>query len=272
MVNSELISQVKSLKLLALRFIFVALAYILTAQLGLIGPYKESIATLLWLPSGVAVGAIMRWGSVAIPAVFIATVYVEQSLGMSLITSLSIACGNTLAPVCTAYLLKKLQFNHQLITQRDIFLLISAAMLGMLISSTGGVLSLHLNVLANTHDMVRVWFIWWVGDVIGVLLALPLVLNLNKTKLLANTQKTIQLIFWLIVFACCEYLIVNLIHDLNKQFMLTAFLILPVLIWASMMFGIVGGSLVVISLCVTAVWLTAQGYGTFYSMDVGEGL
>lgn len=272
MVNSELISQVKSLKLLALRFIFVALAYILTAQLGLIGPYKESIATLLWLPSGVAVGAIMRWGKVAIPAIFFATVYVEHALGMSFGTSLSIACGNTLAPVCTAYLLKKFQFNHQLITQRDIFLLITAALLGMLISSSGGVLSLHLNDLAATHDMVRVWLIWWIGDVIGVLLALPLVLNLNKTRLLANSQKTMQLIFWLVVFACCEYVIVNLVHDLNKQFVLTAFLILPVLIWASMMFGIVGGSLVVISLCITAVWLTAQGYGTFYSVDVGEGL
>lgn len=255
-----------------MQFIVVALAYILFAQLGLVGPYKESIATLLWLPSGIAVGAIMRWGKVAIPAVFFAAVYVEYMLGMSMFTSLSIACGNTLAPICTAFLLKKFQFSHQLIKQRDIFLLVLAGMLGMLISSVGGVLSLYFSDLSTSQNLLRVWFIWWVGDIIGVLLALPLLLNLNRTSLFNNAQHNIQLILWLLVFACCEYVIVNLVHDLNKQFMLTTFLILPVLIWASMMFGIVGGSVVVISLCVTAVWLTAQGYGTFYSVDVGEGL
>ena len=39
-----------------------------------------------------------------------------------------------------------------------------------------------------------------------------------------------------------------------------------------MTFGVVGGSIVVISLCSIAVWLTAQGYGTFYSVDMGEDL
>lgn len=43
-------------------FILVALAYFITAKLGLMVPYKESVATLIWLPTGIAVGAIMRWG------------------------------------------------------------------------------------------------------------------------------------------------------------------------------------------------------------------
>lgn len=272
MTETQTINQKRSLKILAWRFIVVALAYVGFAQLGLAGPYKESIATLLWLPSGIAVGAIMRWGGVAVPAIFVAALSVELSLGIPLFSSLNIATSNTLAPLCTAYLLKKFHFNHQLIKQRDIFSLIVAATLGMLVSSAGGLLSLHFNGLAATQDMLRIWFIWWVGDTIGVLLALPLILNLNKAKLFENSQQNVQLVLWLLAFACCEYLIVNWVQDLNKQFMLTAFLILPVLIWASMLFGIVGGSVVVISLCITAVWLTAQGYGTFYSVDVGEGL
>lgn len=265
-------NQVIALRTQVLRFFVVALAYISFGQLGLVGPYKESIATLLWLPSGIAVGAIMRWGKVAILAVFFAAVYVEYTLDLSFITSVSIACGNTLAPFFTALLLKKFRFNHQLIKQRDTYLLILSAMLGMLISSVGAVLSLYFADLNSSQHLLRTWFIWWVGDFIGVLLALPLILNLNKTSLFKNPKRNIKLIFWLFIFACCEFVIVIAVHDLNKQFMLTAFLILPLLIWASMLFGIVGGSLVVISLCVTAVWLTAQGYGTFYSVDIGEGL
>jgi len=261
-----------TLKSLTLKFTLVALAYFITAKLGLMGPYRESIATLLWLPTGIAVGAIMRWGKVSLPAIFLAATLVEVSLGLPVTTSLVIACGNTLAPLLTAYLLKKFHFNHRLIRQRDIILMISIALLGMLISSTGGVLSLYSSDLVTPDKIAKIWFIWWMGDSIGVLLALPLVLNISKNKLITNAHQKFQLVAWLIFFVCSEFLIVNLIPDLNKQFLLTAFLILPVLIWSSMTFGIVGGSVVVISSCVIAVWFTSQGYGTFYSVDVGEGV
>jgi diguanylate cyclase (GGDEF)-like protein/PAS domain S-box-containing protein len=272
MQNGAAITYLSALKTLVLKFTLVGLAYFFTAKLGLMGPYKESIATLLWLPSGIAVGAIMRWGNVSLPAIFIAATFVEHALGLPVITSIGIACGNTLAPLVTAYLLKKFQFDHHLIRQRDIVLMIVIAFLGMLISSSAGVLNLYLSGAVVAGDALRVWFIWWMGDSIGVLLALPLVLNISKTKLLTHSYQNFQLVAWLLFFAGCEFFIVSLVTDLNKQFLLTAFLILPVLIWASMAFGVVGGSLVVISLCALAVWFTSQGYGTFYSVNIHEGL
>lgn len=42
------------------KFVLVALAYYVTAKLGLMVPYKESIITPIWLPTGIAAGAIMR--------------------------------------------------------------------------------------------------------------------------------------------------------------------------------------------------------------------
>lgn len=236
------------------------------------GPYKESIVTLLWLPTGIAVGAIIRWGCISLPAIFVAVTLVELSLNLPLSTSLSMACGNTLAPWITAYFLKQTHFNHDLAKQRDILLMIAFALLGMLVSSTGGVLSLYFSGQVTPDHILKIWFIWWMGDSIGVLLALPLVLNISKKRFVANVPQGFRLLGWLLFFALCEYAIINLVSDLNKQFLLTAFLILPVLIWASMAFGVVGGSIVVINLCALAVWFTAQGYGTFYSVDVGEGL
>ncbi len=261
-----------TLKSQAFRFIVVCFAYYLTARLGLMGPYKESIVTLLWLPTGIAVGAIIRWGYISLPAIFLAVTLVELSLGLPLSTSLGMACGNTLAPFITAHLLNNANFNHDLAKQRDILLMIAFALLGMLISSTGGSLSLYLSDLITSEKIFKIWFIWWMGDSIGVLLALPLVLNISKKRFIANVPQSFRLLAWLLFFAMCEFAIINLVSDLNKQFLLTAFLILPVLIWASMAFGVVGGSIVVISLCALAVWFTAQGYGTFYSVDVGEGM
>ncbi|MGQ0441911.1 MAG: diguanylate cyclase domain-containing protein, partial [Methylophilaceae bacterium] len=254
------------------QFTLIALAYFITAKLGLLVPYKEVVATLMWLPAGIAVGAIMRWGNVSYPAVYIAAFLVELSLELPMLTSAGIATTNTLAPFIAAYLLKKFQFNHRLVSHRDISLMIGAALLAMLISATGGVIALFLSGLATADNALRIWFIWWVGDTIGVLLALPLVLNVGRESLRITVQQTYQLVAWLIVFALCELAISALVTSLNKQFMLSIFLILPVLIWASMHFGIVGGSLVVIVLSAIAVWATAQGYGAFYSINAGEGI
>jgi diguanylate cyclase (GGDEF)-like protein/PAS domain S-box-containing protein len=272
MLTSPTINQLQALRTSVLKFTLIGLAYFVTAKIGLMGPYKESIATLLWLPTGIAVGSIMRWGSISLPAIFIAATVVEYSLGLPISTSLGISCGNTLAPFLTAYLLKKFKFDHSLTGRRDIVLMIVIAFLGMLVSSSGGALNLYLGGLAGIDDVFRAWFIWWMGDSIGVLLALPLVLNISKNKLITNSYQKLQLLGWLLFFAGCEFFIVTLVNDLNKQFLLTAFLILPLLIWASMALGVVGGSVVVISLCVIAVWFTSQGYGTFYSVNVHEGL
>ena len=262
----------KDLKYKIAQFLLVALAYIATAKLGLMVPYKEYIATLIWLPTGIATGAIMRWGNISVPAVYLGAVIAELSVGVPFFGSSAIAITNTLAPYFTASLLNKFKFNHTLISQRDIALMIGAALLGMLISASGGVLILYLSDLQPLTNLNKVWFIWWVGDTIGVLLALPLVLNFKKTKITIRRQQYYQLICWLLFYILSELIISELVMSLNKQFMLSLFMILPVLIWASMNFGIVGGSLVVITLSGIAVWATSHGYGAFYSVNPDEGI
>lgn len=254
------------------KFVLVAFAYFVTAKLGLMVPYKDSIITLMWLPTGLAVGAIMRWGNVSLPAVFSATTILELSLGVPLLTSLGVACTNTLAPSVTACLLNQSQFNRNLIKQRDICLIITASALGMLISATGGTFFLHTTGLIPADNLLRTWSVWWIADTVGTLLALPLVLNIHKGNLQINAKQSYQFIAWLIIFALCQFIIAIMVPNQDKKFLLSLFLILPVLIWASMNFGIVGVSLVVITLSSIAVWSTSQGYGSFYSAYIDQGL
>ena len=254
------------------KFFIVALAYYATAKMGLMVPYKESVVTLIWLPTGIATGAIMRWGKSSLVAIFIAAYLVEHSLNLPTVTSLLIALGNTLAPLATAYCLRYFKFNHTLVRQVDIGLLIAGATVSMTLSASIGALSLYAANLVSADEFLRIWLTWWLGDTIGVLLALPLVLNLTKETMLITPKQAFQLVTWLITFAICELLISAIVPSLNKQFMLSIFLILPVLIWASMNFGIVGGSLVVISLSAFVVWVTVHGFGAFYSIDASEGI
>lgn len=258
-------------KSLAFRLALVAVAYFITAQLGLMVPYKESVVTLMWLPTGIAVGAIMRWGKACLIAIFLSAVAVELSAGLPLVTSVSVALTNTLAPLLTATLLKKFHFNYRLIRRRDILQMILFALVGMLVSSTGGTLSLYFSDLIAQQSIITVWFVWWVGDSMGVMLALPLILNVGRERW-SGKQKYYELLIWISVFALGELLIAYLVPSLNKQFMVSIFLVLPILIWASMNLGIVGGSLVVIAVSAIVVWFTANGYGAFYSPDISEGV
>lgn len=262
----------KSLQSKLAQFILVALAYMVTAKLGLMVPYKESIATLIWLPTGIAVGALLRWGKVSIPAIYLGACVAEVSVGIPLIPSMVIAVTNTLAPVFTAYFLKRFKFNHSLVHQHDIALMIGGTLLGMLISATGGTMVLYLYQLVPMQTLNNIWIIWWIGDCIGVLLALPLVLNFKKPDFAIHRHQYYQLICWLVFFILAEVIISTLVMNINKQFMLSLFLILPVLIWASMNFGIAGGSLVVITLSGIVVWATSQGFGSFYSDNPNEGI
>lgn len=254
------------------KFALVALAYFITAKLGTMVPYKESIVTLIWLPTGIAVGTIMRFGNISLPAIFLAATLLELPLGVPLSTSAAIACTNTLAPFFAAYLLKTCKFNPTLVRQRDISLMIGVGLLSMLISATGGTFAIYLSGLIQQQELIRTWLIWWAGDSIGVMLALPLVLNINKVSMHLKRHQYYQLLICLMLFVSSELIISAFVTSVDKQFMLSIFLILPVLIWASMSSSIVGGSLVVIVLSSIVVWITARGYGSFYSENTEEGL
>ena len=42
--------------------LLVVLAYYATGKLGLVIPYVGSSITLVWLPTGIAIAALLRWG------------------------------------------------------------------------------------------------------------------------------------------------------------------------------------------------------------------
>ncbi len=267
------ITQYKALtfKQKLITFIAVALAYFLTAKFGLMVPYKESVATLIWLPSGIAVGAIMRWGIISIPAIFMASFLIELTV-VPVFSSFLIAVADTLGPLLAATLLSKFRFNHHLYKQKDILLMILVALLSMLVCATGGVFALYVDGQVAVERLSSVWFIWWLGDALGILLALPLMLNVGRGAAFSCDNKCYQLLAWMVLFVCIELIIVSAVPELNKQLILSMFVILPMLIWASMSFGLVGGSFFVIVLSSIAVWLTSKGIGNFYSHDISEGV
>nr|WP_225444782.1 EAL domain-containing protein [Pseudomarimonas arenosa] len=162
----------------AYRLLLLALAYYGCARLGLSLPLVTGYVTVLWLPSGIAVAALYRWGLGYWPAVYLAALAVEYKLSQDWGVSLGIAVSNTLAPLAAAWVLRRGQFSTTQPSARDLLVLLFGAALGcMLISASGGTLGLYLSGAVQAPQLSGTWLSWWLGDAVGVLAGgLPLLL------------------------------------------------------------------------------------------------
>jgi integral membrane sensor domain MASE1 len=61
---------------------------------------------------------------------------------------------------------------------RDVLgLIVFGAVLAMGVTATNGVLNLALAGVVSWSSSVSVWWVWWVGDAMGVLLVAPVILT-----------------------------------------------------------------------------------------------
>ncbi|HEY8118978.1 MAG TPA: EAL domain-containing protein [Methylophilaceae bacterium] len=254
------------------RLLIVTLAYLVTGKLGLLIPYVGSHITLIWLPTGIAVAALMRWGYVTWPAVFAGAFLVNLSVGSSLLLAGGLAVGNTLGPLFAAWLLQKFKFNIFLMGVHDILLMTTAACLGMTISATSGVTNLVLNGVLDIEHVMEAWLVWWAGDTVGVILVLPVLLTISKSELRNLWQQRTKYILWCAIVSVLEWVIFQQFHHVSGQFMLLAFVVLPLVIWSTMRFGLAGSSLAVLGLSIIAVFATASGQGPFYTPGIHQGV
>ena len=255
---------------LAGRLLIITLAYFVTGKLGLLTPYVGSHITLLWLPSGIAVAALLRWGYITWGAIFAGAFLINLSVGSSLPLAGGIAVGNTLGPMFTVWLLQRFNFRLTLEHTHDVLLMLGAIAVGMLISSSAGVANLLLHDMLPANQAFSAWLAWWAGDAVGALLALPILLNASRSGLQHIWELRTKIIPWFVLVCLLEWALFQVVHGSFGQFMLLAFLVLPLVIWSATRFGITGGSIAVLALSIIAVWATADARGPFYQTDMHE--
>src|SRR5947207_15114249 len=116
-----------------------------TARLGLSIDAVSRFATLVWLPSGAAVAALLLFGYRLWPGILLGAFLVNFFNGAPLLVAVGIGIGNTLEALVGASLLKRNGFSYTLDHLRDVLLLVFLAMpLSASISATIGVSSLLL--------------------------------------------------------------------------------------------------------------------------------
>ncbi len=255
------------------RVVVVALAYAVTGWLGLQLPYAGSQITLVWLPTGVAVAALLRWGWGVWPGIFLGAFLVNWLVAPVFSVAAGIAVGNTLAPVATVAWLKRSQFDPSFQRGEHVATFIAAACSGMLLSAFGGVFNLWRAGAVPPDAAGVAWVSWWMGDTMGVLLAAPLLLSITQDNLAQLRRDRGAWLLWSLVAApVAWFAFMHQYEHTSSRSLPLAFLTLPLIAWAALRLGSTGAAVAGLSFSVVAAWGTGVGRGTFYLPDTHVGL
>lgn len=171
------------------KILLLALLYIITGKLGLLLAVPPGYATVIWPPSGIALGALIMHGKRLWPGIllgsFLLNCYIsgayspeEGLITGKIIIAFSIAVGSTVQTLIGRMLIARfiglpLKLNHI----SDIFrLFMLAGPLVCLIAASVGISTLYYSGVVPASAFIGNWLAWWEGDMFGILVFLPLML------------------------------------------------------------------------------------------------
>jgi len=163
----------------------LAAVYLAAARLGLLLAYPGTNATAVWLPTGIAMAAIFRWGSRVWPGVFFGSLGVNLWLLMkmglpvrqALFAALVAAVGNTVEATAAGFLVERWTGGRDPFLQsKDVVIFIFlAAVCCTGLSALMGVSAIS-TVTGHWVSYGRAVLTWWLGDAAGALLVTPLLM------------------------------------------------------------------------------------------------
>ncbi|MFO1433113.1 MAG: response regulator [Candidatus Competibacteraceae bacterium] len=244
------------------------LAYIAGAELGHWLSLPQSHIATVWPPSGLYLVVLLRssrrhWPALGLAA--LASNLISDVLlhSQPVPVSLGFAATNTLEAFVAASLLRRFfgtpfRFDR---LNAVLGLTLISALVGAVLGATAGAATVTLAFGAPFWSM---WRVWWTADVVGVWIVASLLLTLwpdgHRRPLqisgVAPLAEGGMLLAGLGIMAFLLFLS-------GYTFFSVPSLILPVLLWAALRFGLLGVSVVLALLMLITISVTISGYGPF---------
>jgi signal transduction histidine kinase len=229
------------------------------AHLGYAFQFTGPVAAIVWLPVGVGISFLGLGGLRYWPGVLAGDLLTNNYSTLPVGSAIGQSCGNLLEVLVAAALIRPLVANGSpLGSVRRLARLLLALAAAMTVSATVGLLSLRLGGVVTTDALPKLWRTWWLGDLCGALMVVPLVLAWFRPPsprewLRGRTAEGI-----LVVVA-----IVGLSELAFRTTRPVAYAVFPVLILAALRFGQRGATLAIAIAGGHAVWATTHYTGPF---------
>src|ERR1700730_1420656 len=255
------------------QLLVVAVVYFLAAKLGLSLAFLNASVSPVWPPTGLAIAAVWWLGSRVSPGVLLGA-FLVNLLTLSAPPAAGIAMGNTLEAVVAVYLLHRFVGARNPFNRAGDFLkfVVVAPIASPIVSATIGNLSLCLGGGASWQHFGTLWLTWWLGDAVGALLIVPLLLTWIEESTEWTRQRLAEGILAIILIAIvCLFVYSELFMPRTAHYPI-GHLTIPLLLWAAFRLGPRGAATAMAVITAIAVWGTAHGVGPFAEPDINGGL
>jgi PAS domain S-box-containing protein len=176
----------------------LTLAYVALALLGLQLAMEGTNATAIWIPTGLAIAAVLRFGPGVWPAMLVGSWLANGVLlsrmglpaGAMLATSLATALGNTAEALLAGYLIQGLAGTRHPFRRVPHVLqfILAGAVVATAVSALVGTTAFCL-ATGKWHLFRTMGAAWWLGDATGALVVTPLFLTFRRADLAAMPFK-----------------------------------------------------------------------------------
>ncbi len=243
----------------------VAAAYLLTAKLGLSLAGATRQVTTIWPPSAIALVALFLGGYNLWPGVLLGAFLANILTQEPTVVAVVIALGNTLEGLTGSYLLRSFGFRRNLQRIWDVIcLMVFSALIGTTISATLGALSLILGSIISFASFGSVWFTWWLGDLMGILIFAPLLFLIAQPK---SYKLVVQRRVESLIVVCFIVIAAIAIFTLRGTFAFSAYLapymMFPLVIWAVHRFEQIGAATSVFIIATVSIIGIVIGHSPF---------
>jgi signal transduction histidine kinase/integral membrane sensor domain MASE1 len=171
---------------LTLLFALVA-SYAVIGRLGLLLAIPPGYATAIFPPAGIAIGGVLILGHIALPATFLGefALYLWIDLESAhpgwpkIAADLMIALASTAqAAVGGLALRRAVGYPTHLDNVRDVLRFFVVCPIVCLVSATLALSSIWALGAITPAELPSNWFVWWIGDTLGAIVVVPLMLAL----------------------------------------------------------------------------------------------
>ena len=168
------------------------LAYIVTGRLGIFLAAPPGYATAVFVPAGIAVTATFVVGAAALPGTFLGSFLLNLWIGYLIAGRLNLTQITAALVIATAsvtqagiggtILRRTVGYPTPFDNSGHVLVFFLLTPIFCLTSATISLGGLWMLGAVESHDLPMNWATWWLGDTLGVLVALPLMLILEANR------------------------------------------------------------------------------------------
>ena len=266
-------SRETNLKATFLRAAGFLVVYFALAELGVPMRMGAINASPIFLPTGLSLAAILLFGWRFWPAVALAVTARTVASDLPLAVGVSFGLAKVAEVLIASYLMKGPgKFKGELDSVRAVLsLVLGAAVAGSIVGALTSTIALCSLGLAPWSRFFELSSIWWLGDAMGILIAVPAILFVSRQKRwsLDRSATFSAVTIALLLLATGEIAFGSLFPVPGLPL---AYLFFPCIFWASLRFHADGAALSSGMVSLYATIGTLRGYGPFVRASDVESL